>query len=264
MLTEGHFELFKEFRVRAMGGKLREMVEDDSYDAHTFEGRMGMLIGAEVSARRERKVAELVKQARLKTPSACVEDIAYLPDRKLSGDRIARHAECDWVERSEVMVIVSKTGGGKSHPCQALGNAACRKLMEVRHARLAGMCEELSRARAAADGSHHGLMDGLKTIPLLLADDFMTTPIATQDAVDPFGITEARESLAATPVASQLEPSEWYLRIEGELMADSILSRIATGTRYIDLEGPNMREYFARKKVGWRYQIQLTLGTALC
>ena len=49
-------------------------------------------------------------------------------------------------------------------------------------------------------------------------------------------------------IASQLEPNEWYLRIEGELMADSILNRIATGARYIDLEGPNMREYFAKKK----------------
>lgn len=250
MLTEGHLELFKESRARAMGGRLREMVEDDSYDAHALEGRMGVLIDAEASARRERKVAKLVKQARFKTPSACVEDIVYLPDRKLSGDRIARYAECDWVERCEVMVMISKTGGGKSYLCQALGNAACRKLMEVRYTRLAGMCEELSRARAAADGSHHGLMDGLKTIPLLLVDDFMTTPITTQDAVDLFEIMEARESLAATLIASQLEPNEWYLRIEGELMADSILNRIATGARYIDLEGPNMREYFARKKVG--------------
>lgn len=31
-------------------------------------------------------------------------------------------------------------------------------------------------------------------------------------------------------------------------MADSILNRIATGSRYIDLDGPNMREYFAKKR----------------
>ena len=31
-------------------------------------------------------------------------------------------------------------------------------------------------------------------------------------------------------------------------MADSILNHIATGARYVDLEGPNMREYFARRK----------------
>ena len=49
-------------------------------------------------------------------------------------------------------------------------------------------------------------------------------------------------------IASQLEPEEWYLRIEGELMADSILNRIATASRYLDIEGPNMREYFAKQK----------------
>lgn len=61
---------------------------------------------------------------------------------------------------------------------------------------------------------------------------------------------EARESLCATLIAFQLEPNEWYLRIEGELMADSILNRIATGARFIDLEEPSMREYFAHEQVG--------------
>ena len=59
---------------------------------------------------------------------------------------------------------------------------------------------------------------------------------------------EAREGRAATLIASQLEPNEWYLRIEGELMADSILNRVVTGARYIDLDGPNMREHFARER----------------
>ena len=78
----------------------------------------------------------------------------------------------------------------------------------------------------------------------------MTTPISTQDAVDLFEIMEAREGKQATLIASQLEPNEWYLRIEGELMADSIQNRIATASRYLDIEGPNMREYFANQKEG--------------
>ena len=86
MLTEEHFELFRQFRIKAMGDKLREMVEDESYDRFTFEEKMEMLIDAEAAARRERKVAKLVKDARFKDPSACVEDVVYLPDRTLAGD----------------------------------------------------------------------------------------------------------------------------------------------------------------------------------
>lgn len=248
MLTEEHFELFKKFRVKAMGDKLREMVEDEGYDKFTFEQKMVMLIEAEESARRERKVAKLVKEAGFKDASACVEDLLYLPDRTLSKDRIARYAECSWVEGCEVMVVISKTGCGKSFLTQALGNAACRKLISVRYTRLADICDDLNRARAAGDGSYFEKMDDYKSVELLIVDDFMTTPITTQNSIDLFEIMEAREGRRATIIASQLEPNEWYLRIEGELMADSILNRIATGARYIDLEGPNMREYFAKKK----------------
>lgn len=247
MLTEEHFELFKRFRVKAMGDKLREMIDDPCYDRYTFEEKMEILIEAEAVARNDRKVAKLVKQARFKTPSACVEDVLYLPDRTLSKDRVLRLAECRWIEECEVVVLISKSGCGKSFLCQALGNAACRKLIATRYTRLADICEELNRARAAGDGSYYELMDTFKTVELLLIDDFMTTPIETQNAVDLFEIMEARENRRATIIASQLEPNEWYLRIEGELMADSILNRIATGARFIDIEGPNMREYFAKK-----------------
>ena len=91
-------------------------------------------------------------------------------------------------------------------------------------------------------------MDRLKTVKLLIVSDFMTTPISTQDAANLFEIMEAREGRQATLIASQLEPEEWCLRIEGELMADSILKRIATASRYLDIEGQNMREYFAEQK----------------
>ena len=106
----------------------------------------------------------------------------------------------------------------------------------------------LTKHSAAADGSYYLHMDAYKTVQLLIVDDFMTTPVTTQNAVDLFEIMEAREGRAATLIASQLEPNEWYLRIEGELMADSILNRVATGARYVDLDGPNMREYLARQK----------------
>jgi len=99
MLTEEHFELFRQFRIKAMGDKLREMVEDESYDRFTFEEKMEMLIDAEAAARRERKVAKLVKDARFKDPSACVEDVVYLPDRTLAKDRINRLARCEWSSR---------------------------------------------------------------------------------------------------------------------------------------------------------------------
>ena len=44
--------------------------------------------------------------------------------------------------------------------------------------------------------------------------------------------------------------NEWYLRIEGELIADSILGRVASACRYLDIEGPNMRKWLAENRPG--------------
>jgi DNA replication protein DnaC len=250
MLAEEDFRKFTEFKITAMGDKLRKMIDDPAYDDMTFEEKIKELIDTEVAARQTRRIMKLNKDARFKAPSACVEDILYLPDRKLSKDRVIRYADCKWVEDNEVMVIISRSGCGKTYISQALGNAACRKLMSVRYARLADICNDLNLARITADGSYYKNIDHYKTVKLLIIDDFLTTPITTENAIDLFEIMEAREGRAATLVASQLEPNEWYLRINGELMADSILNRIATAARYIDLDGPNMRKYYADQTKG--------------
>lgn len=252
MLTEEDFEKSTAFRARAMGQRLREICEDGAYDSWTFEEKMKELIDAEDAARQARKVQKLVREARFKQEGACIEGIVYMPERTLSKDRIARLAQCGWVEGNEVLVIISKTGGGKSYISQALGNAACRKLLPTRYTRLSDLCQELNRARIAGDGSYFDLMDRCKSVKLLMLDDFLTTPIQTENSVDLFELLEAREGRRATLVASQLEPDEWYLRIEGRLIADSILGRIASSCRYLDIDGPNMRKWLSEAKTSGR------------
>lgn len=193
MLSEDDFEMFKQFRVRAMGHKLREMAEDASYDAMSFEEKMKILIDAEATARRDRKVIRLVKEARFKLPEACVEDIVYLSGRTLSKDRVVRWAQCGWIGGCETMAVISKTGCGKSYLAQALGNATCRRLIPVRYTRLAWICDDLNRARELGDGSYYEALDDLEGVQLLIIDGFMTAPIPTQNAVDLFEIMEARE-----------------------------------------------------------------------
>lgn len=265
MLAEERFESFKEPRMKAMGDELREIADGASHGPCTFEERTGTPLGAEADARRARRAGKVVEAAMFKDPTACVEGIVHLPDRRLSGDRIMRPAARGWAWGCDAAVVVSKTGRGKPYICQAIGNAACRKPIDVRCARTAGICEEPNRARAAADGSRFEAMDGFKAIPLPIIGDFVTTPISTRNAIDLFETLEARESTAATAIAPRLEPNERRLRIEGELMADSVLSRTAEVARYVDIDGPDMREYFAKKKqAGWRHRKQLARGTVIC
>lgn len=66
-----------------------------SYDLHAFEERVETLIEAEASARRDRKVARLVRDARTKSPSARVGEITCLARRKVGASRTALLFECE-------------------------------------------------------------------------------------------------------------------------------------------------------------------------
>lgn len=58
----------------------------------------------------------------------------------------------------------------------------------------------------------------------------------------------ASEVWNSTLIASQPGPDQWYLRTNSDLCASSILNRVVEHARFLDIKGPNMREYTARKK----------------
>lgn len=115
-----------------------------------------------------------------------------------------------------------------------------------------------ARLRWIARGITLKYIDTYKTVRPFIIDNFKTAPVATQNIIDLFEIMEAREGRAATLRAFQLELNEWYLRIEGKLMANSIPNQTVDEACFVDLDGPNMREYYVKRKGDlWRYQPSL-------
>lgn len=246
MLSEEHLALFTKFKVAAMGEKLREMIGDPAYDPMTFEEKVEAMVEAEVEARHDRRVERLRRQAGFKQRDACVEDILYLEGRNLNKDRILRFSKCEWVDEHDNLLVLSASGGGKSYLAQALGNAACRGGRSVMYSRLADLVRDLDIARA--NGEYYGKMAKASEVELLILDDVFTTPVSERGIIDLFEIIESREGSGSTVFASQIDPSEWYLRIEAEVIADSILNRVVKRARVIDIDGPNMREYMEKSR----------------
>ncbi len=73
MLTEEYFARFKEFRITAMGAKLREIIDNPSYDTMTFEEKIKEMIDAQVNAKTTNKIQKLNKNAGFKLSEACIE-----------------------------------------------------------------------------------------------------------------------------------------------------------------------------------------------
>lgn len=241
--------LLAKWRVGAFGRKPREACEDESHDDMTFEEKIEPCVEAEPEARDSRKTEKAVRSAKFKTGDACVEDMRCLPDRDLTRGRIAGLASCAWVEARESLAAVSEGGGGRSYVAQAIGVSACRRLMSVRCARPDDMFRETDVARSG--GRVYDALDRLSGPGLLMLDDFPATPVESPpDAVGLFEMLEAREGRGSTLIASQPEPDQWYLRINSDLCADSILNRVVEHARFLDIKGPNMREHAAGLRAG--------------
>lgn len=76
-----------------MGKLLSEVVDDTVQDEMTFEDKKVRPLNAKTSARRG-QATKLKRATGFKLPAACVEDVACLPDRKLSRARVSHYASC--------------------------------------------------------------------------------------------------------------------------------------------------------------------------
>jgi DNA replication protein DnaC len=245
-LEKEHYEKLTSFRVRAMADRLHEIVSDDK-NTLTLEECMVELIEAEDAARTNRKIAQLNSKARFAV-SACIEDIIYLPDRKLDKGYVDRLATCQYIDDHDHVVIISECGCGKSYIAQALGNAACRQKKSVRYIRHQDLCKELNIAKKC--NSYYEVMDSFISADLLLLDDFFTVQISEANVIDTFEIIEARVEKGSMIISSIVEPDQWHLCIKTDRLADSIIDRIVHRTHFLDISGPNMREYLAKQRMG--------------
>lgn len=203
-----------------------------------FEERLALLVEREILHRENRRLARLLKAAKLRV-DACVEDIDYRHPRGLEKGRMAQLASSDWIRQSLNLCLTGPTGCGKTWIACALGNQACRQGLSVRYLRLPTMLEQLRIAHG--DGSYVRLMGQLLKTDLLILDDWGIQPLTSSQRNDLMEVIEDRHDRRSTLIASQLPIENWHDYIGAATLADAILDRLLHGAHRIKLTGESMR-----------------------
>jgi DNA replication protein DnaC len=100
-------------------------------------------------------------------------------------------ATCQWIRKKHNVIVVGKTGVGKSYLGAALAQAACRKGMRAMCTRVPRLAHQLAIARA--DGTYTAMLARLARLDVLVLDDFLIAPLKD---------TERRDLLRSSKIAT--------------------------------------------------------------
>jgi DNA replication protein DnaC len=243
MLHQHTMEQLRTLKLTGMLDALeQQLVQPQTHDL-CFDERLALLVEREVLHRENRRLARLLKAARLRV-QACVEDIDYRHPRGLEKSRMAALAGCDWIRQSHNLCITGSTGCGKTWLACALGNQACRQGLAVRYLRLPNLFEQLRIAHG--DGSYPRLMNQLLKMDLLIIDDWGIQKMTAAQRQDLMEVIEDRHDRRSTLVASQLPTEHWHDYLGEATLADAILDRLLHSAQRLNLRGESMRKLAAK------------------
>jgi DNA replication protein DnaC len=235
MLSNPTVSKMREMRLSVMATTFQHQLDMDDRTDLSFGERVGIMVDAEWTSRKNNRMKELIRRANYAIPGACLEDVEYHADRQLNKALIDRLESCEYIREFRNIIILGATGCGKTYLSNAFGMTASRDFITVRYARLPDLLGELAIARA--EGNYQKVIKNYKTVSLLILDEWLLYPLKEGEARDILEIAEARYKKASTIFCSQFGVAEWHQKIGELTLADAICDRIVHDSYTIFIGG---------------------------
>jgi DNA replication protein DnaC len=246
MMQETTLNKLHQMKLSGMAEALAEQSQSAMYSNLAFEERLGMLIDREMTARDNRRLANLLRAARLRYPEACPEEIDFRTPRGLSKSVILSLVQNGWIKGKQNVIITGPTGSGKTFIACALANSACRSGHSTHYMRLPRLLEDMNIARG--DGSYGKLLTRLAKYTLLIIDDWGLAKLNDKERRDILEVLEDRNGISSTVISSQIPTGKWHDIIGDPTIADAVLDRIIHNAHMITMKGESMRKLLSKSK----------------
>ena len=230
----------RELKLFGMLQALEDIDKNEALHELTFMQGLGLLMSHEVDYRQNKRLARLLAKAKLRYPSAMVEDINFEHKRAIAPEQLRWLISGEWLLKHQNIILEGKTGIGKTYLACACASLACRKGISTRYFRLSKLLEAMRIAQA--DGSYGRFTSSLLKVKCLVIDDWGIEPICPERRSNLLEIIDDQYDQRSVVIASQLPVERWHDYIGDQTIADALLDRIVHQAKLFKLQGESMRK----------------------
>ena len=223
-------------RLTAIASQYRTIIEKNNKS--DIVALLTKLFELEVQIREEKAIERKLKGAnfpRIKTLDSF--DFTQLPN--LSKDKILEFANCEFIEKTNNIIMVGNAGTGKTHLAIAIGVAACQKNIPVYFTSAARLANDLMEARDEYSLSklHHKLAKHR----LLIIDEIGYVPLSNTGAELMYDIINQRYENGSLILTTNLQFSDWIQVFKSDKLTGALLDRITHHSNIIEMNGDSYR-----------------------
>ena len=229
-----------QLRLFGMSAEYAKQSTNRKMQEESFDSRMTLLIEAETVSKSNRRIANLLKKAKLRYVQASLEDVIYKSDRKLERLQINQLTSCEWIKHRHSVILTGATGTGKSWLACALAVQACRHSLSVLYITATTLFDNIRLSQA--DGSILKLKQSLTRQALLVIDDLGMGGIPNDLAHILLELLDMQFAMGSVIITSQYPHETWHELFSDPTVADAILDRLIHGAYCFELEGESMRK----------------------
>lgn len=205
----------------------------------TYEDFLHEVLAAEQTSRADSAIRARLRDARF-PESKTLDSFDFKVAEGLDAKQIVELARCEWVRKSDNVLLVGPIGTGKTHLAIALGTEAAKQRLHVAFWRAADLVRSLVEARDKRELTR--LERRLMRVDLLVLDELGFVPFDRAGGELLFNAIANRYERKSVLVTSNLSFSEWPKVFAGdEKLTTALLDRLADHATIVTTKGKSFR-----------------------